>query len=331
MQQIDFLAIGDCTVDEFIKLKDAQVHCDIDNANCTISMSWGDKIPYESSELVAGVGNAANAAVAAARLGLATAFMTNIGADDYGKKILATYKQEGIDCAYVRVHENIPTNHHYVLRYGAERTILIRHEQYPYRLPEDLTAPRWMYLSSAGETSEVFHLELATWLAAHPETKLAFQPGTFQMEMGKEKLAPLYAVTELVACNKEEAERILRVGVTPIEELLKQMHALGPKTVLITDGPNGAYVSDGAAQYKITMYPDPKEPVDRTGAGDATTSTFVAALALGKSIEEALQWGPINSMSVVQFVGAQEGLLTRAKLEEYLTAAPTDYKPQLLS
>ena len=47
---------------------------------------------------------------------------------------------------------------------------------------------------------------------------------------------------------------------------------------------------------------------------------------MGKDLKEALLWGPINSMSVVQYVGAQEGLLTREKIEEYLQNAPEDYK-----
>ena len=55
------------------------------------------------------------------------------------------------------------------------------------------------------------------------------------------------------------------------------------------------------------------------------TSTVVVALALGKSLREALLWGPINSMSVVQQVGAQKGLLTREALEQYLANAPADY------
>ncbi len=74
------------------------------------------------------------------------------------------------------------------------------------------------------------------------------------------------------------------------------------------------------------MYPDPAPPVDRTGAGDAFSSTFISALILGKDISEALMWAPINSMSVVQGVGAQEGLLTREKLEEFLANAPDYYR-----
>lgn len=322
---MDFIAIGDTAVDEFIKLEEARVNCDIDNQDCTISMKWGDKIPYEFSVLVPGVGNAANAAVAAARLGLSSGFISNVGNDRYGDETIASFTKEGVDTKYVAVNAGMPTNHHYVLWYEAERTILIRHEAYPYIIPKEFVPPRWIYLSSAGSRSEAFHGELATWLAAHPETKLAFQPGTFQISMGKEKLAALYAVTELVACNKEEAERILGLGETDIKELLEKMRTLGPKIALITDGPNGAYSYDGTEMLKVGMYPDPKPPVDRTGAGDATTSTVVVALALGKSLSEALLWGPVNSMSVVQEVGAQKGLLARTMLEKYLAEAPSTY------
>ena len=325
---MDFIAIGDTTVDEFIRLEEARINCDINNQECAISMKWGDKIPYELSELVPAVGNAANAAVAAARLGLSSGFVSNVGKDRYGEEILATFAKEGVDTKYVAVNDGIPTNHHYVLWYESERTILIRHETYPYLIPEGFEAPKWIYLSSAGENSGQFHADLAAWLPAHPETKLAFQPGTFQMKMGKGKLAALYAVSEIVACNKEEAERILEVGETDMKTLLEEMRKLGPKTVLITDGPNGAYAYDGAQMLKVPMYPDPKPPYDRTGAGDAMTSTFVAALALGKSLEEALLWGPVNSMSVVQEIGAQKGLLSRAVLEKYLAEAPAEYRVQ---
>lgn len=323
---MDFIAIGDTTVDEFIKLKDAHVSCDINHQDCTISMRWGDKIPYDVSVLVPGVGNAANAAVAASRLGLSTGFVSNVGKDRYGEDILSMFAREGVDTNYIKVNDGIPTNHHYVLWYEADRTILIRHENYPYLIPDGFEAPKWIYLSSTGEQAEAFHTELAAWLVAHPETKLAFQPGTFQIKMGKEKLKGLYAATEIFACNKEEAQSILEVGETDIKTLLEQMRALGPKIVLITDGPNGAYVFDGVEMLSVPMYPDPKPAYDRTGAGDAMTATFVAAIALGKSLREALTWGPVNSMAVVQEIGAQKGLLTRDALERYLENAPNEYR-----
>ena len=73
------------------------------------------------------------------------------------------------------------------------------------------------------------------------------------------------------------------------------------------------------------MYPDPAPPVDRTGAGDSFSSTFTAAIALGKTPAEALAWGPVNSMNVVQHIGAQAGLLSRAELERLLEQRPAEY------
>ena len=96
---MDFIAIGDTTVDEFIRLKKetAHIHCDDQNEHCSLSIPWGDKIPYDFSVLVPGVGNAANAAVAAARLGLSAGFVSNVGKDRFGEEILATFKRENVD------------------------------------------------------------------------------------------------------------------------------------------------------------------------------------------------------------------------------------------
>lgn len=55
-----------------------------------------------------------------------------------------------------------------------------------------------------------------------------------------------------------------------------------------------------------------------------------SALIKGKTPLEALEWAPINPMSVVQYVGAQHGLLTQNELEEFLKRKPENYKPVLL-
>ena len=327
MTQLDFLAIGDIVTDAFIELEDAWVETDNPEHQEELCMNFGDKLPYRDVVAVPAVGNSPNAGVAAHRLGLKTAILTDLGDDNYGTEQLAQLKSEGISTDHVRVHEGMKSNYHFVLRFKAERTILVKHQKYPYTFPDLDPAPRYVYLSSLADNSEEYHQMMAGYFEAHPEVKLAFQPGTFQMEMGTEKLARIYKRTDIFFCNKEEAERILKKEVaTDIPELIKGLHDLGPKMVVVTDGPNGAYVSDGTKIISGPMYPDPKAPVDRTGAGDAFSSTFVSALALGETPEAALAWGPINSMSVVQEIGSQKGLLSREKLEEYLAHAPADYK-----
>ena len=197
----------------------------------------------------------------------------------------------------------------------------------------DVGSPKWLYFSSVGDNSLPYHVEVAEYLKAHPTTKLAFQPGTFQIKLGKEALKDLYAHTEIFFCNVEEARLILSEYKAPSEQLGKMMSTLGPKMSVITDGPKGAYAYDSYSGKTFFMppYPDPKPPYERTGAGDACASTITVALALGLPIETALQWGPINSMSVVQYVGAQEGLLSKEALEKYLSERPENYHVTELS
>ena len=323
--QYDFVAIGDTVTDAFIKLKEAEVHCDINRERCMICMRFADKIPYEDVFVVPAVGNSANAAVSAARLGLKSALVANIGDDHFGKECLDTFMAEKVGTEFITAHKGYKTNYHYVLWYGADRTILVKHQEYPYRLP-DIGEPRWVYLSSAGENSLPFHEEIEKYLAAHRDVKLAFQPGTYQMKFGRKKLEGIYRRAEVFFCNKEEAQRILETKEENIKILMKMIADLGPKIVSITDGVNGAYAYDGATAWFIPLYPDLKPPLQRTGAGDAFSSTFTVALALGKSVPEALAWGPINSMSVVQGIGARQGLLTMDHLQEYLKNAPSSYK-----
>ena len=328
----DFIAIGDTVTDEFIKLKDARATFNPDGSPLELSLRFGDKVPYESLETIHAVGNSANAAVSATRLGLTTAFVSDIGDDELGTKILETLTGHNVSTSFIRIHEDMLSNYHFVLQYGAERTILVKHQPYPYALP-DIGEPSWLYLSSLADHSLEYHHEIARYLEAHPSIKLVFQPGTFQIKLGAKELSDIYKHTYIFFCNREEAGRILETeDITDVKKLLKNLSTLGPKVVVITDGPNGAYAYDAQSDemFSVTMFPDPKPPVDRTGAGDAFSSTLVSALALGKPLSEALLWGPINSMSVVQYIGAQKGLLSKEQLEKHLAEAPSEYTVEKL-
>ena len=158
---------------------------------------------------------------------------------------------------------------------------------------------------------------------------MAFQPGTFQIKLGKDELKEIYTRANIFFCNVGEAEKILGLTTLGTEELLKRLHSLGPKTVVITDGPKGAYAFDGDKMWFLPEYPTNNPPFERTGAGDAFASTTVVALALGKDLPTALSWGAVNSMSVVSQVGAQKGLLNRAEIEKYLKDAPNFKAKQL--
>ena len=136
MKKIDFLAIGDIVVDAFIKLKKANILGQPNTSNYQIAIPFAEKVPYEDVFVVPAVGNASNAAISAARLGLNTAIVTNLGDDRDGEDCLATLKKNKVKTDFVKVHSGFKTNYHNVLWYGAERTILIKNQNYAYTLQD---------------------------------------------------------------------------------------------------------------------------------------------------------------------------------------------------
>jgi sugar/nucleoside kinase (ribokinase family) len=337
MKQLDILAIGDIAIDVFIKIKEAEAVCDIHGEHCKLCLNYGGKIPYESVEKCSATGNSSNAAISISRLGLKSALMTNIGNDQAGNDCFDVLKKENVDTNFVKIEDGLPTNCHYVLWYNKERTILTKHEKYNYEWTntdesKEYQAPIWIYLSSLGENSLRFHDEIVNYLKRHIKVKLAFQPGTFQLKLGYESLKEIYQRTDLFLCNREEAEKILNIenkdlpsGRMDVKDLLKNIYDLGPKIIVITDGLDGAYSYDG--NEVLFMKAFSQNPVESTGAGDAFSSAFLAALSLGKEISDALIWGATNAMSVVKYIGPQKGLMTKNEIEEYIKNIPPDFNP----
>jgi len=332
-QPIDLMSVGDIVTDAFIKLLDNEEKLEHQKDGSTwLAIPFGTKIPFDHVEVIPAVGNASNAAVAFARLKLTSSFVTNVGGDQEGRDMIAALHKEKVDTRFVRVNPGNKSNYHYVLWYKDERTILIKHEEYDYHWPHlrPTEMPRWLYFSSISKHAIPYHDQVADWLEQNPSVHVAFQPGTFQMEAGAKRLKRIYQRSSVLILNREEAVTVGGGNHEDMNDLFDKLHALGPKVVVITDGPAGAYGSDGQQRLKMPLYPDPGPPVDRTGAGDAFASTFVACAARGMKLEEALRWAPINSMSVVQKVGAQAGLLNENQIKSYLQNAPDWYKPSPL-
>ncbi len=330
--QIDVLSVGDIVTDAFIRLIDEYEHTYDNEHGKWLALPFGSKVPFDHAEIIEGVGNAANASVSFARLGLRSSLVANVGGDQFGRDMINSLEKNKVDTRFVHINPDKPSHYHYVLWFKEERTILVNSVEYnyhwPHARPDEI--PKWLYFSSVGKYATEYHDKIADWLEKRPEVKLAFQPGTFQMGLGTERLIRLYKQTEVLILNRQEAALVSSGNEDDLHDLFNKLHHLGPKIVVITDGPKGAYASDGENRFKMPPYPDPAPPFERTGAGDAFASTFVAALAKGNTIEGALQWAPINSMNVVQHTGAQEGLLSEHQLGELLKQSPDWYKPERL-
>jgi sugar/nucleoside kinase (ribokinase family) len=318
---VDVLAIGDTTEDIFLQMHDASLQCDVDGKTCRLCFDFGEKIAVESKIVISGVGNAANHAIGVARLGLSSGIYTVVGEDTEGRAAKDILEKNGVDVSNVVFDKERGTNLSVVINFRSERTILVYHEPREYNLPMNVE-PKWLYLTSAsGGGIAALHTQVGEFLEKHPNTKLAFNPGTHQIHLGKDALLPLLKKTEILFLNKEEAAKVAEHETVDIHELASDLHAMGVKIAVITDGPKGAYASDGKEIYFLPIYPG--KEVERTGAGDAYGSGFLSAIISGKSISEAMQWGNANSTSVVLYVGAREGLLEREALNHMIAEFPS--------
>lgn len=323
------LCIGDIVTNAFIKLSEdyAESYTD-DKGYKRLSFELGAKLPYDEVEIVKSVECSPNAAVSMSRIGLRTSLMSWLGDDEAGRGMRTYLNDQAVDTRNLVVERGVKSNYHYVLRYGADRTKFQKFEDYAYHWKEPVEKPDWIYLGVLGEKTWLLHEAILDYLDKNPEIRLAFQPGMYHLMWGAEKMNAFYQRAEVVVLNREEAAQVTGKDRADIKVLLQAMHDLGVNVPIITDGADGAYASDGKSQYKMPNYPDIAPPVDRTGAGDAFASTLVAALALGHSLDVAMTWAPINSMNVLQHLGAQAGLQTLPQIEEWLKKAPSDYKPQ---
>lgn len=313
----DIISIGDATLDTFITVDEAKVKCKIKQKECMLCFPYADKIPIETFEQKI-AGNAANNAVGSARLGMNAAYWTIMGDDDTSDLLIKTLKEEGVSQKFVEIKKNSDSNFTVVLNYQGERTQLIHKVPRNYKLP-NLDPSNWIYLSAMGENHDLSYNDLVKHIIKH-NIKLAYNPGKIQIKCNKKTCIDLFTYTHVLFTNVEEAQLIVGTKTTTIDTLLDKLKKMGPHIVVITDGKNGSYACGEADHYYCPILEGPL--VERTGAGDAYATAFIAALHYGKPIDEAMKWGTINAWSVIQHIGPQDGLMKYAAIKRKIKETP---------
>jgi len=310
----DLITIGDALIDTFFVLDEKNSNVSIDKDKRRVCFNYADKMCIEHSTMSVG-GNAANVAVGVRKLGHSTAIRTHLGEDINGHIVHSTLKKAKVNTSLIDINKKHETRYSVVLNYQTERTILSYYGHHVYSLPK-LPKTEWLYFTSMGKGFEKIQNKLVAYMKKNPECKLAMNPGSYQMRSGLTKINSLLPKTDVLLLNKQEAERILKKKGT-IKTLLRALHKKSTGIVVITDSTNGSYATNGANAWHMPIYP--MNPLAKTGAGDAYTSGFLAAMIHGKTVPVAMQWGTANAGGVVQQFGAQHGLLTKSQLTSLVT------------
>lgn len=309
--EFDVVTIGDCSIDAFLEIHEASLHCKLNRKTCELCFKYGDKIPVENLELHAG-GDAANVSVGLSRLGLKTAIITTIGTDELSVKIINTLKREKIDTSLLKKEAGTLSNFSTIINFEGERTIFAYHVKRNHKL-ENLPSSKWIYLTSIGDRWQELY-EKACSYAKEGNIKIALSPGIHQYE-DKASLKKAVLQATILFVNLDEAEKLAEIKTKEAKKLLIKLQSLGPKIVSITDGTDGSWVIlDDGKIMKFGAFPC--DVIEATGAGDAYSSGFMSAFFYSLPILIAASWGAINAASVIGKIGAQAGLLTRGEIEE---------------
>lgn len=314
----DIITIGSATVDVFAKTRASGREIVQHAKHRDVCMHLGSKILIDDLITDTG-GGGTNTAVSFSRLGFKTGWLGCLGNDANGKHVFSALRNEHVDI--LGPTKDGPTGYSMIL-VGLEhdRTILAYKGVNDDLLTKDIPdlKTNWIYCSSMlGKSWDA--LVSVVKRARKAGIKIAFNPSSYLASQGVHKLAPVLQGLDVLILNKEEAEALLKSPNSDVSYLLKRLHP-HVKLPVITDGPRGAYATDGTSIFRLK--PHRMRVVETTGAGDAFASGFVVGQMLGFGIPESLRLGQVQAEAVLQAVGAKNNLATRAQAVAELKRQP---------
>src|SRR3989338_8218769 len=306
------ISIGSATRDIFMKSEQFKIVEDksfvTGQAEC---FALGSKIEIKDMVFTSG-GGGTNAAVTFARQGLKTSCVGAIGDDFNGRDIIGELDREAVDTGYFQKKKGGYTAYSVILIHeSGERTILsYKGEGQNFdvkEIPFDKLGASWLFLDSLGGHYDL--LETAVKWAKNKGIKIATNPGGKELEHGLDKLKILLENADIVIMNQEEAAGLTGIDYKKEDEIFKFMDRIVKGIFIMSKGPDGVAVSDGKNIYRAGI---PDSPVvERTGAGDAFSSGFVAEYIKSNDIKKAIQFATANASSVVSRFGSKEGILKK--------------------
>jgi 2-dehydro-3-deoxygluconokinase len=278
-------------------------------------------------------GDTSNAIIAASRAGARTAYLTRVGNDWVGQKLLALWREEGVDTSHIEIDAVQPTGMYFVT-HGKSG-----HEFHYMRKGSAASCmtPDWLP-KAAIEQAKILHVSGISLAISESATdtviaamRYATQVGTvvsldsnlrlklWPLDRARQVLEEAIGLCDLFLPSREDIEILIngtaashsQIGLQA-DFILDWCHERGAKTVVLKLGSEGCVVSDG--KTRATLAPRLVEAVDATGAGDCFCGNLLAKIAEGDSLAEAARYANVAASLAVQGFGAVAPLPTRAQV-----------------
>ena len=283
------------------------------------------RIPHAGETVIGGDfrtvpgGKGANQAVAAARLGAQVRMLGRVGADSFGSQLLDNLSKAGVDTTNIGRDPQAASGIALIMVDDAgQNSILVAPGANMLLSPADMDAAEALTASAQVMLLQL-EIPLETVMRAvqigHAHgVKVVLNPAPAQ------PLPPeLTRLVDVLVPNEFEAALLTGLPVDSDEQIRAAASALlatGPAQVIITLGGRGALLATAAGFRHFPAFP--VKPVDTTAAGDAFVGCLGAALAEGRTLEEAIRWGSAAGALSTTKKGAQPSLPKRKEVEEML-------------
>ncbi|MFG6500042.1 sugar kinase [Sulfitobacter sp. 1A13191] len=276
-------------------------------------------------------GDVSNVAIAAARLGAASAIATRLGDDGFGAELRALWQHEGVDASCVVTDPTAPTGlyfvrhdadgHEFEYRRAGSAASLLTADALPI---EGIKGAQFTHVSGitlaisanareAGLESMRMARVAGRRASFDPNLRLAL----WSLEDARRVIRQALGLADVALPGLDDARQL--TGLDAPEEIVRAFHDMGPDIVALTLGEEGALLGHAGT---ITHVPGvPVAAVDATGAGDCFDGAFLSRLTAGDTPEAACRYAVVASALSVAGYGAVAPLPTAAEV----AAAVSEY------
>ena len=260
-------------------------------------------------------GKGANQAVAAARLGAPTVFLGCVGEDSWGDFLLAGLQQAGVDCSYVT---KVPGPSGCAVIYvaaGGKYDCSSYRGKCPHHARKSERARE--VFSTARVLMTQLEIPVETVAAALELAKSAGLISILDPAPVKALTPEMLSLVDYITPNALEASELTGIDVhcwNTADQAARKLRSMGPETVIITMGKQGAFFSGPQGHVRILA---PRVvAVDSTAAGDAFNAALAVALAQGTEPDIAADIAAAAGALAVSRAGAQPSLPTLEELAQ---------------
>ena len=261
-------------------------------------------------------GDTSNAAIAAARAGARVAYLSRLGKDRWGDRLIDLWQRENVDTRTVLRDAQAPTGRYFVSHdakghhFSYARAGSAASRMQPQDLAhwhDAIASSQWLHLS--GISLAISSSACDTAFAAMQHARSA---GTLVALDSNLRLS-LWPLTRAQACIRHAAslcdlflpsleDMTALTGLTQAQDIIGWSHAQGAAQVVLKLGADGALASDGQTQRTVPGHA--VSAVDATGAGDCFAGNLLARLSAGENLWDATAYANVAAALSVQGYGA---------------------------